>query len=261
MASTEIVPAAARQISTPEGALALRQTLCSAAARCLDADIDQARALVTPELRAVLPLAQQEAHAKLAPALGAHFKRTVSPTLALVAPVGMTTGDQKAWLATAAETLSGIPADLLEMGCTAARKVVDHPAKIVPAIFKEVGRMWERRRRDAADVAQLIALAAEPEQPAPSYVSSDEARSILMEVGLVTEDSDKSKRPARSGPPRHPGPADLASVARELSIDLAARLDDPAPDISGLSVAEIFQRRDYALGRDIDRAVPIPGNE
>lgn len=209
----------------------------------------------------MLPAALQEAHARLAPALGVHFKRTVSPTLALVAPVGMSTGDQKAWLATAAETLSGIPADLLEMGCTAARKMVDHPAKIVPAIFKEVGRMWERRRREAADVARLIALAAEPEQDAPSYVSSEEARHILKEAGLLTEESDKAKRTVRAGPRRHPGPADIATLARDMSIDLAARLDTPPPDITGLTVAEIFERRDYALGRDIERSMSASGDE
>lgn len=58
----------------------------------------------------------------------------------------MAQGERRDWLLAAWDALSGIPADLLERGCRAARLTADHPAKIVPAIISEVQSTWERRR-------------------------------------------------------------------------------------------------------------------
>ena len=72
------------------------------------------------------------------------------PCLQLVAPVGMTGDEQKLWAAAAFKALDGIPIGLLKRGAMHAMRVADHHSKIVPAIIKEVGESWDRRRRNAA---------------------------------------------------------------------------------------------------------------
>jgi hypothetical protein len=241
-ASTAVAIREGRAITTQEGALALRQTTSSAAARCIDADVEQARSLLTPAVAELLPAALGEARARLAPALGADFKRTVAPTLTLVAGVGMSREDQRAWLATAAETLSGIPADLLEIGCNAARRTADHPAKIMPAIFATVQPLWDARKRTLAQVNALVALANSMPAEAETYISPEEASAIIAEHGLRASPVPSVVR--HSGPPRDPTTAEIAEVAREIGINTTAQDSAPVADVSGLTIAQIFAQRD-----------------
>lgn len=78
------------------------------------------------------------------------FIPVVLPCLQLVAPVGMSGEEQDLWFEAAFKALDGIPIGLLKRGAMHAMRVADHHSKIVPAINKEVGESWDRRRRNAA---------------------------------------------------------------------------------------------------------------
>lgn len=108
----------------------------------------------------------------------------LSACLLLVAPTGMREAERKSWLAVARKTLSGMPADLLQQGCAAARRQADHPSKIVPCIFREVGYRWEDRKRWAARREQeereaAIAKLPKPERPP---IPKDETRQLIREA-------------------------------------------------------------------------------
>ncbi len=139
-----------------------------------------------PALRAALPLAVTEAKARLIGADAGEFKFTLGPTLALVAPAGMSEDDQVAWLAAAVDTLAGIPADLLQAGCAIARLRADHPSKIMKLIVDAVKPEWERRRHDLRRSLRLLAASErigerEPEQP---KCTPEEAAAIMAEFGI-----------------------------------------------------------------------------
>jgi len=77
------------------------------------------------------------------------FRDELTKCLALVVPAGMDEEGRAEWLAVAWETIGHLPADLLRIGCAHARKVADHPAKIVPAIIAETRELLAQRRRNA----------------------------------------------------------------------------------------------------------------
>lgn len=100
--------------------------------------------------------------------------------LTLVAPSGMTTEDRNAWVQVARQTLKGMPADLLKMGCAEARKRCRFASEIVPTIFECVEADWNRRRRIAADhAARRAPRLPEPERWVPE---PGELRRIMREV-------------------------------------------------------------------------------
>ncbi|UAK23654.1 hypothetical protein [Sphingomonas nostoxanthinifaciens] len=216
--ANDLTTAAGRAVATPEGALALRR-ISSSVAWTEDDAVECSRWL-NPALAGMLPTAIGEARAQLAPALVGDFRRLVSPTLTLVAPAGMSQDDATAWLATAAETLRGIPADLLERGCMAARRKVDHPSKIIAAIFAEIGGAWERRKADLGRLATLERIAADrPEPPAGDpFIRPEEATAIIDEFNLR---ADRAEPRAPRGPARMPTVADYMEIG--LSRDAAAR--------------------------------------
>lgn len=57
--------------------------------------------------------------------------------LTLCAPSGMTTTERGVWLAAAWAEVADIPAPAFLDATAKARKLVDHPAKLVPAIIRE----------------------------------------------------------------------------------------------------------------------------
>lgn len=89
--------------------------------------------------------------------------------------------DRTEWLAAAQIALSGIPADLLAKGCAHARRVCDHPAKIVPCIIKTVGDEWEERKATAEFYRNWQPPAALLSEPEPTLVLSQEDRAALAE--------------------------------------------------------------------------------
>lgn len=119
----------------------------------------------------------------LIPASEDDFRRELTACLALSAASGMGEDDRTEWLRAAWGTLNGLPADLLQRGCNAARLKADHPSKIVPAIVEEIGRTWDWRKRNPDPVGEW--RPAEPEdRPDPNYCTAEEARKILEEFGL-----------------------------------------------------------------------------
>lgn len=103
------------------------------------------------------------ASTELTPCDRPSFAKAMTPALALVGGTGMTEAARREWLNAAYLALDGVPADLIERGARAAMLSADHPAKIVPAIVKEIGSAWELRRRFAKPIAR-----PEPEAlPAP----------------------------------------------------------------------------------------------
>ena len=116
----------------------------------------------------------------LEPATRIEFRNELTKCLALVAPVGMDEGAKADWLAAAWETTGHLPADLLQIGCAHARKVADHPAKIVPAIIAETNGLYRGRRDDGRRPARdpVPQIEARPCTP-------EEATAILDEFGLL----------------------------------------------------------------------------
>ena len=233
---TDLIRTDQRQLATLPGAQALRRI--ARLASIADGDVEQARSLVPADAGQLVQAARDEARMWLTPATRGDAKRFLAPTLALVAPSGMSTDDQTAWLAAAMDTLSGIPADLLERGCKAARLKVDHPAKIVAAIHADVGGEWDRRRTDLRSVGAVEALLAMPASSPAQYVAPAEAAAIIDEAGLR---SDKPAAvPRVEGVARAPTPDEVRALFPNAPRDDAT----PVADITGMSIDQIFAQRD-----------------
>lgn len=143
------------------------------------------------------------------------FRRELTSCLVLCAPSGMSGEDRKEWLRVAWATLADIPADLLAIGCAAARKSADHPAKIVPAVTAAIGALWDQRkgRRNRA-AAGWDKRASEP--AAVEYATPEQIEAIKAEVGLVTTPYGEPAKVA-TGPARKPTRADYI----EMGVDPA----------------------------------------
>lgn len=86
---------------------------------------------------------------------------------------------RREWLAVAWDTVGHLPSDLLSIGCAHARKVADHPAKIVPAIISETASLLKLRRENARHVPEPPPLLeARPCTP-------EEAEKILRDYNLL----------------------------------------------------------------------------
>ncbi len=113
-----------------------------------------------------------------------------------------------------------MPADLLAAGCSAARRKVDHPAKILPAIFAEVEGIWNARKRDLRNVERLSEIAGQP-MPSPdpegsSQVTPEAVAEILARHNLTPTGAKREQR--HVGPPRMPTDAELAEIMREMGL-------------------------------------------
>jgi hypothetical protein len=104
--------------------------------------------------------------------------------LTLVAPSGMTAEDREAWCAVARQTLSGIPADLLERGCKVVRLKCRFASEIVPTIMEEVGTAWEWRKRRLGEELAAQANREAPRLEGPKYeaVPHEETQRIIREA-------------------------------------------------------------------------------
>jgi hypothetical protein len=95
----------------------------------------------------------------------------------------MTAEDRTAWVAVARQTLSGIPGDLLSMGCAHARKTCRFASEIVPAIIALTEREWRRREQIRSEMAALDANRNAPRLAKPEYVDPAEVRKLLKSLG------------------------------------------------------------------------------
>lgn len=175
---------------TPEVAQALRLIAYSARAGDDEADI---RKRITPAIAAAASVQVAKAQSDLAPATLGDAKRELTPTLALVVPTGMGESDRAVWLASALLPLSGIPADLLAIGCAEARRTVDHPAKIVPAILAAIGKAWDRRKTDLRDALKIDRIARLPAPDEPQIATPEEAAEALGRLSTFTAAPRKAK--------------------------------------------------------------------
>jgi len=109
------------------------------------------RSLATGAAQTRLPVSQREADPFDVVAVDKNeFSAVMLPCFQLVAAVGMSNEEKQLWAAAAFKALDGIPIGLLKRGAMHAMRVADHHSKIVPAIIKEVGDSWDRRKRNAA---------------------------------------------------------------------------------------------------------------
>ena len=131
-----------------------------------------------------LPAKLSEAAAKLEPISAKAGTAELMACLTLVAPSGMTQDDRHAWVAVAKQTLSGIPADLLQRGCAKARLTCRFASEIVPTIAAEVQDQWNWRKRRLAEeqLAYENRNAPRIERRKPEAIPREETQRILREV-------------------------------------------------------------------------------
>jgi hypothetical protein len=154
---------------------------------------------------------------RLAPATDAQIVTALAGVLVLVAPSGFSEGDRRAWLASAAITLKNIPPDLLERGAAHARRVADHPAKVIPAIMAEIEDSWEGRkneRRRDHEFARGPSLA--PPEPKFDACTPAQAAEIMDEFGLRPETRAMLRQ--NLGPARKPTRQDYIDLGVSPSI-------------------------------------------
>lgn len=126
--------------------------------------------------------------AELEPADPVEFVTILTPCLTLVAPVGMSEDDRDIWFEAAQLALAAVPADLLRRGAEYALQHADHPAKICPAIMREIGDSLRARRNVGATEAAIwqgadnrpTALPA----PGGERATKDELDSICRQYGV-----------------------------------------------------------------------------
>lgn len=105
--------------------------------------------------------------------------------LTLVAPSGMSAEDRNAWVQVARATLTGIPADLLAVGCKTARQKCRFPSEIVPTILETVQTAWSYRQRALSEARALYANRNAPKLEKPEYVDPKEMRKLIRSLGSM----------------------------------------------------------------------------
>lgn len=113
--------------------------------------------------------------------------------LVLCSPSGMSEADRVEWLKAALMTIGDCPRDILEEACLAARKVCDHPAKIVPFICKHVGEIPERRRKAVEHARMELANAGKPRlerKPPPEL----DQTGLAEEIGALARELEAKAR-------------------------------------------------------------------
>lgn len=162
----------------------------------------------------------QAAKNKMEPASRDDFAKQLTACLVLVQPASWGDADRDAWLNIAWHATRHLPADLLRLGCGAARRKADHHSKIVAIINDEVSALLSSRRRHVAEAAQRAAnearRAAISANHKPDYCTGEEAAAILDEFGLRSTATPKRKQ--HYGEPKQPTAADLEEIRKELGL-------------------------------------------
>jgi hypothetical protein len=131
-----------------------------------------------------------DAEERLRPATAASGTAELMACLTLVAPTGMSAEDRDAWVKVARATLSGMPRDLLAVGCKEARKRCRFASEIVPAITETVEAEWERRKRtlewERAAYANRHAPKLASKSAPPEYIRAEEVRKLIKSLGRAT---------------------------------------------------------------------------
>jgi hypothetical protein len=140
-----------------------------------------------------------KAEADLAPCSLDRAIELLTPNLILCAPSGMSDDDRHEWYKAALMTIGDMPADLLQQACAAARRVCDHPAKIVPYICEhnhKISKPWqdaqwwrERMLREAR--AKLENIDAKRIGSKPFELPEDERRELSTDIGLLVKEMER----------------------------------------------------------------------
>ena len=120
---------------------------------------------------------------KLKPASAQSGTAELMACLTLVAPSGMTAEDRNAWVQVARATLSGMPADLLAMGCKEARRKCRFASEIVPTIVEATQSLWSHRKKQLAWEREAYANRHAPRlESKPEYVAAEEVRKLIKGI-------------------------------------------------------------------------------
>ena len=125
-----------------------------------------------------------EVERKYRPATLEEAIQLLTPCLMLCAPSGMTEDDRTAWIKAALMTIDDIPLSFLQRACEQARRVCDHPAKIVPFICKyepDTARWAADKVRHARAVVENL-NAPRLEKHDPEYVTAEEMAELSKEL-------------------------------------------------------------------------------
>lgn len=150
--------------------------------------VDQA---LQPAMQCDVPLSLQAARNAAAPMDRKEAMLELTRCLILCAPSGMSVNERGDWLAVAWTEICDIPAAALAEACSAARKTVDHPAKLIPAIIREAdgyAKFIKRRlvREEAAWANQNAPRLEGSARPSSGALSDREEVAALM-GDLITE--------------------------------------------------------------------------
>jgi hypothetical protein len=96
----------------------------------------------------------------------------------------MSNDDRHEWYKAALATIGDIPADLLERACIAARKVCDHPAKIVPFICSHEPELLKWRRENLHRATKIMENIEAPrlEKADPNYMTAADLAELKAEL-------------------------------------------------------------------------------
>lgn len=111
----------------------------------------------------------------------------------------MSDNDRYEWYKAALMTIGDMPADLLADACAAARKVCDHPAKIVPFICSHdpsVKKHWQdtlRWRKRALNDAQakIENINAKRIGATPTTLPEGERISLATDLGALVKELER----------------------------------------------------------------------
>ena len=111
----------------------------------------------------------------------------------------MSDNDRFEWYKAALMTIGDMPADLLAMACEAARKVCDHPAKIVPFICSHdpnVKKFWldtvRWRKKHLRDCeAKMENINAKRIGAKPFELPEDERRELATDIGSLVKEMER----------------------------------------------------------------------
>lgn len=113
--------------------------------------------------------------------------------LTLCSPSGMSEADRIEWLKEAVEAIGDIPRDLLEDACTKAKRVCDHPAKIVPFICKETQELVAWRKKKAREAAAQRENAGKPRLERKPEPELDQT-GLAEDIGALARELERKAR-------------------------------------------------------------------
>lgn len=157
--------------------------------------------------------------AKLAPPSQEEAIAELTRCLRLTAPVGMSDKDRLEWCLIAYDEIKDIPTCEFSERCRHARRVADHPAKIVPAIFAcKVGfanaSFWAGQLATAKARLENVHRKMLPAPDGQDYCTPEQAAKIREEYGFGPVSAPNLKTNRKGQKFRMPTDEELSELAR-----------------------------------------------